>query len=410
MTSLKRAALSLLYYWRTGVLLIVLFTVIATLLLSGISVKNAAQKQTASIRRTLGGNVVLSAVLNDEGQIKTPLTFKQVSEAAKLPHVKSSNFVVTYTAKPVSLSPVGSMELCGQSDSAMQEEFAQKLAVIEGGGRGLGEKDLSTANALVSDAFAKQNKLKLGDKVSFALDINGKTLSFTIVGIFADVSAEAQDSNVVYVPYTALRGAVGRDEFFHAEYMMDDPMNIESFRESVLKLGLGIGASQINAQDTVYEELSGPINSLSYIAAAMVYIMLAAGAIIFSLILLLNLRGRKYEIGVLLSIGEKKLKIIGQLAAEALVPIVIAFTLSVGTGKLAAQGIGNLMFASQMQPDTVEVEGQSYTTTRDIAVKVTPQETGLLYISGLVITLVSAAAVSVSIMRYRPREILTQDE
>ena len=419
MTSLKRAALSILHYWKTNVLLVVLFTVIATLLLNGLSVKDASQAQTVSIRRQLGGNVIISGLMDNKGDITGPLTLKQLSAAAALPHVTQSNFIVTYLAKPCGDAAAdmidknlqkGTVELCGQCNTSMQEEFRQRKIFIKTG-RGLDEKDLSSSNAVISADYAKINNLKQGNKISF--ELNGKTVAFQVVGIFAQTDEHYTESdNTVYVPYTVLRSTVGKDEFFHAEFMIDDPVNVTAFRSQVLQLGLDIQPSQISAQDDAYRQLSGPVDSLSYIASAMVSIMLAAGAVIFSLILLLNLRSRKYEIGILLSLGESKLKILTQLAVEALVPILIAFSLSVGTGKLCAQTIGNVMFASQtaMQVPTVESDGKSFQAETNITVQVTPGETGMLYLSGLAITLVSVAASSVLIMRYRPHEILTQDE
>jgi putative ABC transport system permease protein len=64
---------------------------------------------------------------------------------------------------------------------------------------------------------------------------------------------------------------------------------------------------------------------------------------------MLALKDRKYEIGVLLSIGEKKLKIILQLVLEIIIPVIIAFSISIATGAIASQQIGNIMLQTENQ-------------------------------------------------------------
>lgn len=85
---------------------------------------------------------------------------------------------------------------------------------------------------------------------------------------------------------------------------------------------------------------------MGFISTIMVVGIIIVGAVILSLILVLNLKGRKFEIGVLLSLGEQKAKVILQMALETLIPVIIAFTISIAAGNLAAQQIGNIMLGS----------------------------------------------------------------
>jgi putative ABC transport system permease protein len=415
---LKRALLSLLYYWKTGVLLVVLFTVIATLLLSGICVKDAAQKETAAIRRSLGGAVTLSGPLDAMGNVSKLLTLSQVTTIAKLPQVHSAVYVVSCKAKPQSLKAVntgalygaGDLLLVGVNNSALQEKFTQGDDVLKSG-RQLTEKDLSTSNTVISQNFAALNHLALGDSVPV---VSGKMkVSLKIVGIYAPKKSNVnRDDNSLYVPYPIVFHASNMNGFFHAVFTMNDPIEIDTFQSKVLSLGYGFKASQMDASDFAYSQLSGPINSLSSIAYIMVIIMLIAGAAIFCLIILLGLRGRKYEIGVLLSIGEKKHHIIAQLALESLIPILIAFSISIGVGKLSAQSIGNTMFSAQTggQLQTVSANDLTYKAPDKITVQVSANDAAFLYLSGLLIAVISITASSVLIMRYHPKDILVQSE
>ena len=81
-----------------------------------------------------------------------------------------------------------------------------------------------------------------------------------------------------------------------------------------------------------------------------------AGSIILCLILILTIRGRFYEIGIFLSMGQPKFKIIGQHFIEMICIAAAAFVLSLGTGKMVSNVIGNMLVSStssaeQMGPD-----------------------------------------------------------
>lgn len=415
MNFVKRAILSIIHYWKTSALLVVLFTVIATLLLSGLCIKRAAQKQTAAIRRMLGGSVTLSGVIEDSGEVENLLPLSQLQKISTLPHVKSHLYVISCEGEPKGLHTVSDdissgTTLVGVNDSDLHEKFTDGSFSISSG-RALHESDIKTNNAVLSEDFAKLNHLALGDTITVVSE--GKTAGLKVIGLFKENKKDSNHyGNSIYVPYYVVDGLTGRQGFYHAVFTIDDPLYISNFRTSVVNLGFGIKDTQLNANDSAYSQLSDPINSLEYISTVMVYILLIAGVAIFTLIILLNLRGRKFEIGVLLSMGEKRLKIIGQLALESLIPIIIAFSLSVGTGSIATQSIGNVMFSAQtsQQTQAVTEEGQTFKAPDRITVQVAPENTAILYISGLLIALVSVTASSVLIMRCHPKDILAQNE
>ena len=71
-----------------------------------------------------------------------------------------------------------------------------------------------------------------------------------------------------------------------------------------------------------------------------------AGSAILCLILALTIRNRYYEIGVLLSLGQSKVKIIAQQLIEVGLIAVVAFVISLGTGQLTSHYMGNMLESS----------------------------------------------------------------
>ena len=78
-------------------------------------------------------------------------------------------------------------------------------------------------------------------------------------------------------------------------------------------------------------------------AKMFVWIVVIAGSAILCLILALTIRNRYYEIGVLLSLGQSKVKIIAQQLIEVGLIAVVAFVISLGTGQLTSHYMGNML-------------------------------------------------------------------
>ncbi|MCS4479629.1 ABC transporter permease [Clostridium botulinum] len=93
----------------------------------------------------------------------------------------------------------------------------------------------------------------------------------------------------------------------------------------------------------------GPIENVGSFSKTLVATVSIAGAMILVLIIALSLKDRKYEIGVLLSLGESKFKVISQLIVEVLLVASIAFATSAFTGNLAANKIGDTLLANEIE-------------------------------------------------------------
>ena len=87
------------------------------------------------------------------------------------------------------------------------------------------------------------------------------------------------------------------------------------------------------------------------------------GSAILCLILILTIRSRYYEIGVFLSLGQSKVKIILQQLFEMLLIAAVAFVISLGTGKLVSNVVGNMLESgtnnNQVQMQMPEIRDQN---------------------------------------------------
>ncbi|RRC90841.1 FtsX-like permease family protein, partial [Erysipelotrichaceae bacterium OH741_COT-311] len=118
----------------------------------------------------------------------------------------------------------------------------------------------------------------------------------------------------------------------------------------------------------------------------------------------LTLKTREFEIGVLLSMGVSKLKIVLQFFLELAIVAVVGFTLAVISGSLMAKKAGETILSYQVSKSDVSIEEKStffdfsadYFTditiedlTSNYEVSISPLIIAQIYVAGLGIVLIS---------------------
>ena len=177
-----------------------------------------------------------------------------------------------------------------------------------------------------------------------------------------------------------------------------------------------------------------PIENVASVSDKVVIIVAVAGIVVLTLVVVLFTKERTYEIGVLLSLGESKFKLLLQFFSELLIIGVVAFGISIFSGNVIAQKMADSLLANEAAvtetSKTVPSNGpggqggpgggqfggkggpggqstSKVETIDTIDVNVTANDLAKLAGLGVVIIFVSTALTSVSIMRYKPKDILT---
>lgn len=84
-----------------------------------------------------------------------------------------------------------------------------------------------------------------------------------------------------------------------------------------------------------YGMVAKPLDQEARLAGAVLCLLLGSVALIIALIVALSIKERRREVGILLSMGESRVKVIGQLAVETAFPILLALVVGVGVGTAA---------------------------------------------------------------------------
>lgn len=278
-------------------------------------------------------------------------------------------------------------------------------------GRALSAND--TASALVGTDLATKNNLKVGSTFT-AYDT-----TLTVVGIFDQGTKFG--NNTVAIPLSQaqiLSGQTG--QVGQILVKVDSIENLDTTANAIkTKLGsdkVDVVSSQQNIQ-TAVDSLKSvqQISVIGFIAA------LVASAVITFLIMLVVVRERRREIGVLKAIGGSNRTIVMQFVVEALVLVFMAGVVGFGIAIFSSNGIANALVtsnnSSQNQGASNQSSGPMFVGGRDSISKgarlvgnVTTSVGSAIMLWGVVVALaiavVGSAVPAWLIAKVRPAEVM----
>lgn len=487
------------------ILLIVAFSAILIFVLSGLIINSAANVSIDNAKKSAGATVSLSVNMQNvikEAQnsatsssssssssdtaeagkrfnIDLPTISETTAEKiAKLDGVKSASF--TYQAQASASSGIEKVSTSSSSSSsstdtqaaggfggreggmggASQEDFTisgtNDLAASTSftdsykisSGRTIKASDEGTKNVVIESTLASQNSLKVGSTFTIK-DSNDKTYKMTVVGIYTTTSSSTESSiQYMNTMYTALsvansiKGTTGKVS--NATYSMENPAQADTFVKAANKL-VNDSNFQVSKNDQAYQNVKSSLNNVASFARNIVLIVAIAGAIILALIVMLMVRERRFEIGVLMSLGESKLKIIGQFFFELFMVMIV----SVGIASAAGNVVGNVVGQQLLKQETTQTTastsnmqgapvanggktegqrpsenvggfmgraggaigfGQSASEAKALEklnIKTSVSEILLLVAIAILITLIAVGLASIGILRLNPKQVLT---
>ncbi|MBE5106689.1 ABC transporter permease [Bacillus thuringiensis] len=476
MNFMKRAILSMKKRIGTSLILMAVFLIVTNLVLAGFTIQNASKKAAEAARKKLGADVTLGLDFDKLGQQvreteerpnPPQLNTKEADQLAKSKYVKDYNYITNTFGISDGLKLVGASEgeeegkgkagmatvrggsssdteidmnssfmIEGVRKTALQESFKNgKSKIIDG--EPITEQMKDQNVALMEKRLAELNNLKVGDKVKVQSGGKKETLEVEIIGIYeTNEQALGQQAppimdpaNKLYMPHSTMKKLEADQDMrsIQVVYFLKDPQDIDAFKKEAKKSDIDFNYFKLDAHDSLYKQMIGPIENISSTSQVIIYIVSIAGAIILGLIIMLSIKGRRKEMGILLSIGEKRWKLIAQFVVEVVCVAILAFGLSITTGAKVSQYIGDNLLSSEIataneettppQNGTVMVSGpggmlqnQKEDPIDKIDVSVTGEDVGKMGGIGLAIAIIATLLPALSILRLNPKQILLKDE
>ena len=470
MNFMKRAILSMKKRIGTSLILMAVFLIVTNLVLSGFTIQNASKKAADAARKKLGADVTLGLDFDklgqkakETGEMPSPpqLDTKETEQLAKSKYVKDYNYIANTFGISDGLKLVGASEgeegkgkagiaavrggsssgteidmnasfmIEGVRKTALQESFKNgKSKIIDG--KPITEQMKNQNVALMEKRLAELNNLKVGDKVKVQSGDKKETLEVEIIGIYeTNEQAMGQQAppimdpaNKLYMPHSTMKKLEVDQGISSVQvvYFLNDPQYIDAFKKEAKKSNIDFNYYKLDAHDSLYKQMIGPIENISSTSQMIIYIVSIAGAII-----MLSIKGRRKEMGILLSIGEKKWKLMAQFVVEVVCVAILAFGLSITTGAKVSQYIGDNLLSNEIataseetdtsQHGTVMMAGSGGTLQNQkedpidkIDVSVTGEDVGKMGGIGLAIAIIATLLPALSILRLNPKQILLKDE
>lgn len=366
--------------------------------------------------------------------------------------------------------------------SSMIEFEDGQFEVVDG--RFYTDEEIASGAAvcLVTEEFAEYNHLSVGDKVAilarqlgdfyrgFEYEESDVTMNLEVIGIYSHTNHIMPDSNsydwtypydnpdnLILIPgntsevqlldfnikqWNYFKELWPEDDYYQdsanmpsleniknvglsdTTLLLNDPLEVDDFvKDHKDDLGQFI---KIDANNEEFNRLAKPLDTLSLYSNFIVWLVVINAIVIITLVTALTLKTREYEIGVLLSVGASKMKVVAQFFVELALVAIIGFTLAVGSGSLIANKVGQTVLDYQINEsgvneedeyqwdnDYVSIWNTDYSTKIELDdliaeydASVSPIIIGEIYVLGLGIVLVSVLIPSVMIMRYNPKKIL----
>lgn len=484
MNFFKRAWLNVWAKKGRSVLLILVSSAILMFVLAGLLIRSAAVKATDQAKADVGATVTLSA--NRKAAFKkmqssssstskssrpkmtlTPVKLSDATKISQLSNVKSTNVTSSTTVNAKSYDVVststgmgssngggpggmkssastGDTQIDGVTATSLTTAFSNSQSKITKG-RGITAADKNTNHVVIEKDLASQNDLTVGDTITVKETAGDKAkVKLKIVGIYKASSTStsaspmsADPANTMYTSYTlanTFKGSKYANTADSVTFNVSNPAKVSSVKKAGKQL-INTSKYALSTDDASYQTVKASMTNVKSFANKIVWLVAIAGTIILALIVILMIRERRFEIGVLLSLGEARWKIMAQFFTEMLMVIVVAVAIAGAGGKFVGDQLGSQLVSQSTTTQTTATSstgqpggsgqpggngtrggaggpGSTNATTSakaadtDLDMSVSAVDLAELGGFGLAITFLSIMIASGGILRLEPKKVL----
>lgn len=425
--SLKRSPL------RTTILILIL-AVSSTLSLVMLTVGGAYQNQLSSISSQIGNTITVrpAGFFGAMGGGE-PLDETEVDQIGKIEHVVSvSKSVQTRYSGDALVSAIQPGTLGNQTgqlpqnsdNETMIQRMAQRVGiqvmgydtsvskpelisgvsveVVEGRNFTLGEDDANIA--ILGKDLATANNLAVGSK------ININNTDVEIVGIFDSV--QRFGNNAILMPIKTTERIFNITGVTEATVTVDNVNNEDAVVTEIRKI-FDENTADITTSSSTYQRISGSLtNAINTSKLAMIISFIAAGVIImFSVILMI--RQKIKEVGILKAIGASNFRISFQFVLETFFISILGTLIGAILTFPLAQRVSSLLFsAGSMLSSGNLVGGQGFiarsgfTRIGNINIAVSPEVFVYAILFAIAIAIIASIIPMLYISKVKPAEVL----
>lgn len=487
---LKRAYLSVLRRRTKSIVIFLFLFVISTLALCSISIKNATNESIKLAKKSLGGEVTLSADMsklrnefmdngepsNQQGDIpnmpdrkeqmkgmhdkmeESNATISDVNKIASIKYVSDVKYTFSVDASESSFELYAESDL-NDDESAdmkmpkmMNMNFLQVEAIntfnleddyksnkIELASGEVFDEDDSNV-AIISYELATSNDLKTGDEIKLK-DSNDEEHTLKIIGIYQNFDSNGFNNNYnkIYIDIKSGEEFLDEETYNNGNYKissavfyLNDPENVDEFKKEANNLVTDLEDRylKLDIDTSTYDRMTSSIEGVKNFSSIILIAIVIASIVVISLMVINSLKDRNYELGVLLSLGEKKIKITLQFILELIITATISFILSILCSTLISQKLADTVISMQTKAEKRSndfggrgngfsggkidipnrIDNSKVEVINEINVNVDAKDISIMFIIEFGIIIISMVIPSIKILNSDPKDILSRRE
>ena len=398
---------------RTAFIFLIL-TLILAVIYAGFSIMKTSEKMTSAINSANDFGVKIrslkSETFNAESfdLIDSKLGTEKIYQYEGVAELKSGKVVAGeqmvmredlpgYLGNAVMFQAISNVE----KDPLFRSEV---FKLIEG-------KNISreeTGKVLVHEALAKKNQWKVGDKVSLKVLGEEKELELFIQGIFTGKKQEKYtgmssdfSENMMFTDYATMAQIFGKKKLVTSlKILVSDSEKLAALKAEMNKKSVQSEDYEISEEENQFSGMVESLDMVRQMIFMMIMAVIGAGIIVLSLVLILWVRERMYEIGILLTIGCSKMKIVGQFILELVFVSLPAMILAAILGRIF---VGWILGAVLQKEGLDNLDLSSFATSGG-ELDIFAMSYGLL----ILIIVLAVMVASWMILTKKPKEILAK--
>lgn len=218
-------------------------------------------------------------------------------------------------------------------------------------------EDFDSNNCLINSELATLNNLKVGDTITVT-DTANNTYDLVISGIYEEkedtdsgmkMFANSANTIITSSNFISKMSETNQDLSVttSSTFILTSSAVVDKFSSELTSKGLNENLTVQTNLDQV-ENATSTISNVKTFAVTFLIITLIIGAVVLLIINMINIRERKYEIGVLRTIGMKKSKVCLQFVLELLIVAFASLLLGAFTGAMVSVPVSNSLLKNEI--------------------------------------------------------------
>lgn len=433
---------TLLYVTRKkgkSLTLFILLFLISTFVTMSLALMDATNQVSRFMRESVDGRIEIRQLgeqpfgqedLTEDS--KTPITEDTIHQIMALSKIAvynahnrglASSDNLTFSQGLASSASDNMGTIRGVNNSSLLSDFQDnRLSLIDG--KHITAEDENVV--IISETLANQNNLSIGNtialrpaqmgindegKVIDLMNENNPTIAVKIIGIYSEEEVQVHGftqpsanitANQLFSDHTLMTslGIAKVGAYEAVTFHVDDPEELPVVVQEIKQLEeLDWNHLFMQHDDGDYMRISADLQTIQNFIVVILVTIGIISAIILTLILILRMRGRVHEVGILLSVGIRKNQILGGFLLEIIIIALLSFITSYASTNVMIPNLNHSLLADLIVMNGIEdYQFLTLSLTRY----------GLVYFVTLLIILLTAYFSTLVTIRLKPKQILTK--